>query len=69
MTPGNQGPSISAANIKYELKNVAPQVLSQIEEGITSSQYMQEGLDIMQDVNLLIEKVKSGNINNYMEPS
>ena len=45
---------------------VTPQVLSQIENGIPSKAYLQEGQMIMQDVNSLIENLKDGNYNNYI---
>lgn len=47
-------------------KNLPPQIIAQIYDGITPNQYLAEGLWIMQDVHLMIENLKNGNFNNYV---
>lgn len=43
--------------------------MAQIENGISSKQYLLEGALIMQDVNHLIDNLKDGNYNNYVGSS
>ena len=58
------------SRIHQELRNinrkVSPQLLGQIREGVTPSQYLIEGLWIMQDAHLMLENVKNGNYNNFV---
>ena len=44
--------------IKAMNKNISPALLAQFEDGVSGMQYIQEGMWIMQDVQLLIENVK-----------
>lgn len=49
------------------LKKMAPETLAQVDERITVKQYLLEGLAIMKDANRLLENLKQGNYNNYLE--
>ena len=47
-------------------KKMDPAILAQLDSGLTSRQYLNEGLRIMRDCQLIIDNVKSGNYNNYI---
>ena len=47
-------------------RKIDPAILCQIENGVSAKQYLREGAAIMQEVSILIEQLKSGNYNNYI---
>ena len=47
-------------------KKIDPAILSQIENGVSAKQYVREGAAIMHEVSNLIEQLKAGNYNNYI---
>ena len=49
------------------LKRMSSEALAQVDERISVKQYLSEGLIIMKDANRLLENLKQGNYNNYLE--
>lgn len=47
-------------------KKMDPAIMAQLDSGLTSRQYLNEGLQIMRDCQVVIDNVKSGNYNNYV---
>lgn len=47
-------------------RKIDPAVMAQIDSGLTSRQYLNEGLSIMHECFMLIENLKQGNYNNYV---
>lgn len=67
ITPSPYSAEEIRASIKSTIdKNVPTILLSQIEAGITAAQYLQEGLQIMQEVRWMIDSIKKGNYNNFV---
>ena len=47
-------------------KKIDAAVMAQIDSGLSSRQYLKEGLSIMHDCFMVIENLKQGNYNNYV---
>ena len=47
-------------------RKIDPAIMAQIDSGLTSRQYLKEGLSIMYDCFMVIENLKQGNYNNYV---
>lgn len=47
-------------------RKIDPSVMAQIDSGLTSRQYLKEGLSIMHECFMVIENLKQGNYNNYV---
>lgn len=47
-------------------RKMDPAILAQLDSGLTSRQYLNEGILIMKDTFQILENVKNGNYNNYI---
>lgn len=47
-------------------RKIDPAIMAQIDSGLSSRQYLKEGLSVMHDCFMVIENLKQGNYNNYV---
>jgi hypothetical protein len=49
------------------MKTINPEITAQIEEGISQNQYLNEGIQLVNEAFAIIENIKSGQFNNLLK--